>query len=159
VKRNLTSKNLSRFNLSRVATIAVSIFLVALVGAECSVSPKTVDSSSRCKRVSFTGDGGYYSAAHFYPEPAEQVTVVTDWCFSHGSITSHQVNTTTSIPKAQHLYLHKSAQLSHGGQILNISINGNFSSNVLSHGGIISIEGSVTSSGHHQFADVTGSEG
>jgi hypothetical protein len=148
---------LTRFNLSRGITIAVSISMVALVGAGC--SSKTVDNAIRCQKVSFTGDGGYYSAGHFYPEPAEQVTVVTDWCFSHGAITSHQVTTTTSISKAQHLYLSKAAQLSDGGRVLNISINGNFSSNVLNNGGIIAIAGSVTSSGHHQFADVTGSEG
>jgi hypothetical protein len=139
--------------------MALGASIINLAITESPVSAKAANDPSGCKTTSFTGSGGYYSATRFYPESTEQVKVVTHWCFSHGFITSHWVKTTTSISKAQHLYIHKTVRLYQGGRALSVSINGNFSSDVLHNGGLISITGRVTALGLHRFADVTGSEG
>ncbi len=112
-----------------------------------------------CQKTSFIGDGGYYSAGQFYPEPADDVTVVAKWCFAHNAITSHVVRYTTTIPSSLHPYLSKSATLTKGGRVLALAVNGNYSSGVGNNGGVIAIVGKVNARGHEHFADVSGNEG
>ena len=107
----------------------------------------------------FIGDGGYYSAGQFYPEPADDVTVVAKWCFAHNAITSHVVRYTTTIPSSLHPYLSKSATLTKGGRVLALAVNGNYSSGVGNNGGVIAMVGEVNARGHEHFADVSGNEG
>jgi len=114
---------------------------------------------SSCKRVAFTADGGYFSAAHFYWEPGYDVTLITHWCYYNGVITSHSVSYTTTIPSNLGLRLGKCVSLIKGGAVLDIVMTGTYNSNVINNTGDITISGHVTGHGHHHFVNASGASG
>jgi len=121
--------------------------------------PSSASYPRGCEKTAFTADGGYFSAGHFYWEPGYDVTLITHWCYSKGTVTSHSVKYTTTIPSNLGLQLSKNVSLIKGGTVLDVQIAGTYNSNVINNTGDITIIGHVTGHGHHHFVNDSGAGG
>src|ERR1700679_2065616 len=72
--------------------------------------------ASHCKKVSFTADGGYESAGHFYWEPGDDVSLTTQWCYAGGLVTSQAVSYTTTIPEDLNPQIRTNESLTRNGK-------------------------------------------
>lgn len=86
--------------LGTIACLAWSSTAAASASTSKGAGPSSKTKPSLCKKASYTADGGYESAGHFYWEPGDDVTLITNWCYSRGVITSHSVSYTTTIPES-----------------------------------------------------------
>jgi hypothetical protein len=141
------------------AASALSGTATASANTPKSVVPSVGRIPSGCKRTDFTADGGYFSAGHFYLEPEYDVTLITNWCYSTGVITSHSERYTTTIPSNLGLRLSKSVSLIKEGTVLDVQLAGTYNSNVINNTGAITIIGHVTGHGRHHFVNDSGAGG
>lgn len=106
---------------------------------------------SGCKKVSYTGDGGYYDQGNFYWQPNDTVTLTTHWCYADGVISSHKVTYTTTIPSSLNPQLSLGSSLVKQGAALDVSIGGDYDAGVMNNVGFILIVGHVNWRGHSHF--------
>jgi hypothetical protein len=141
---------------------AVCVMLGSVAPASAAVlhqrTPSPDGYPSACKKVSYTADGGYYSAGHFYWEPGDDATLVVKWCFAHDAITSYSVTFTTNIPSSLEPRISKYDSLK-SARVLKAGLYGTYESGVLNNVGAIGIGGHVTAQGGSRFSDTSGAGG
>jgi len=108
--------------------------------------------SSICQETTFTAPGGYYSAGSFYSDANASATVHVNWCYSTGTITSHQVTFQTTISPSQG-HLTQTTSLNASRSKLTVNVSGAFATGVINDTGIIDLAGTVDGSGATKFAN------
>ncbi|MGH9018151.1 MAG: hypothetical protein ACRDY1_10435 [Acidimicrobiales bacterium] len=121
-----------------------------------SAAPGAQSAPVGCKTVAFTADGGYDSGGTFHPEPGDDVTLTTNWCYADHVVTSSSVSYTTTIPDSLGPRIGTDEQPRKGGAVLTVVLYGSYESGVINNTGVVSIGGRVTGRGHHHFANTHG---
>jgi hypothetical protein len=142
-----------------VGCLLGSTSTVASAGSRTAAGSSTGSYPSGCKRVPFTADGGYFSMGGFYWEPGYDVTLVTNWCYSGGEITSYSIRWSTNIPSSSYPRFVTGETLGARRAILGVGLNGGYNSGILNNVGTLSIDGYVTMTGRHHFANESGAGG
>jgi hypothetical protein len=145
--------------LGTIACLAWSSTAAASASTSKGAGPSSKTKPSLCKKASYTADGGYESAGHFYWEPGDDVTLITNWCYSRGVITSHSVSYTTTIPESLSPQIRTNESLIKGGAVLDVQLYTAYNSNVANNSGYVTIVGHVTARGHHHFVNNSGAGG
>ena len=141
------------------ALLLVSSAPVASAAVRGGAGPTTARHPTGCRKVSYTADGGYYSAGNFYWEPGDDVTLTTHWCFGGGLVTSYAVTYTTTIPAGLDPRFLTNESVVDGGAAVDVELNGDYDTGVLNNVGFVGIAGLVRQNGHHRFADTSDSGG
>ena len=134
--------------------VVVLLALTAVESAPAESAPAARNHPTGCKKVSFTGSGGYFSMGNFYPEPGDTVTITASWCYANGVITSHEATYTTDIPSSAQPRIEFSDVLNTSGGALRLDASGDYLSGALNNIGQILIVGHVTSTGSHHFRNM-----
>jgi hypothetical protein len=145
--------------LGAIAWVAWSSTAVASATVVKGVGPSSKSKPSHCQKTAYTADGGYESAGHFYWEPGDDVTLITNWCYASGLITSHAVSDTTTIPESLNPQIRTNASLIKAGAVLDLQLYADYNSGVVNNSGYVVIVGHVTAHGHHHFANESGDGG
>lgn len=147
----------------RAATAAVLCALASAplvpAAAAAPVGAPHATPPTGCRTASFTAVGGYYSSGQFFREPGDTVTLRVDWCAAAGRITGWSTSYTTTLAAAAHPRFTTSATLVRKGRVIDVGLSGNYVAGVINNVGTAAITGTVTASGHHRFADVSGGGG